>query len=142
MTRFSKDLKDKADAIKRQLKDSQWNRSIEGNLRREIALTLEQIHQLQHGYYQQCRDIADDECYVGTLLLDIKHRTSQYSFSRFPEEVKHQKHLLTLRAERRQLSLQFQDKLHTLEDKLLDLLNKHDQIKLPHNGHLKNCRKT
>ena len=51
-----------------------------------------------------------------------------YTTSRFPEEQKLQQRLFDIEKERRKLNTQYHDKRKTLEDHLLDLVNKHQQL--------------
>ncbi len=126
MAKISTFLEEKANQLKRNL--DKKDVSIPSIIKREIALTAEQIDRLQALHKDQLDEILQAECYVNTELMQMEQRTPRYSPYRFPEREKLQRRLLQIGAERRRLAARLEDKLQPLEDRLLSLINKHEQV--------------
>jgi hypothetical protein len=110
--------------IKKPLKDS-WDNSIPGMIRREIALTVDQIKRLRDQHDEQFRRLLRVECYVDTDLMQLEQRQPRYMPYHFPEKEKLKQRLFDIENERRSLSLRLEEKTQGLEEKLLGLLNRH-----------------
>lgn len=126
--RFRETLEEKANQFTGYIKKGQWDRSIPGVLRREIALTVDQVRRLRERHDEQFRRLLRVECYVGTELRQIDARNPGFTPCHFPEKAKLKQRLFDIETERRKLSLQLEEKTQSLESRLLSLLNKHEQL--------------
>lgn len=104
------------------------NDPITSSIEREIALVL--CHIDRAGTLQEDLEhrLLQSECYIGSELLQMEARTPRYSPERFPERDKLQRRLLNIEQERRRLIVQREKPLQELHDRLLSLLNKHQQL--------------
>ena len=125
MTKF---LEIKAHQLEKGLDRDSWDVSIPSMIKREIALTAEQINRLQKLHEDQLSTLLQAECYINTELVQMEQRTPRYSPYRCPERDKLQQRLFNIEKERRNLTLRLQDKKQSLEDRLLSLINKHEQL--------------
>lgn len=128
MRSFRKTLEDKAELISDVPKNEQWNKMIPSMLRRQIALTAEQIKRLRGRHDKQFRQLLRLECYVNTDLLQLKQGIPRYTPQNGPENETLKQRLFDIEKQRRALSLNLEEKTQTLEDKLLSLINKHEQL--------------
>ena len=130
MAKITELLEAKAHQLKRSLEEHRGDSSIPAMLKREICLTVEQIDRLRQSHEKQMLKLLELECDVDSELMQIEQRTPRYSPYRFPEREKVQRRLLTIESARRQLETRLQEKEHSLEDRLLSLINKHEQLTL------------
>ncbi|MEN6384054.1 MAG: hypothetical protein ABFD79_02540 [Phycisphaerales bacterium] len=128
MAKFKKTLEEKANEIVAYPARAQWENSIPGMIRREIALTVDQIRRLQERHDEQFMRLLRVECYVDTELLNMEQRQPRYAPYHFPEKDKLKQRLFDIEKERRNLSLRLEEKTQSLEDRLLSLINKHQQL--------------
>lgn len=128
MTKFKKTLEEKADQLAAYPLKSQWENSIPGMIRREIALTVDQIKRLRERHDEQFHRLLRVECYVDTELIQMEQRQPRYAPYHFPEKDKLTQRLFDIEKERRNLSLRLEEKTQSLEDRLLSLINKHEQL--------------
>lgn len=128
MKRFRKTLEDKANKLASERGVVLWEQSITGILKREIALTADQLRRLREHQEEQFLGLLRLECYVDTDLMRLQQRIPKYMPYHFPEKEKFKQRLFEIEKERRNLSFRLQDKKHTLESRLLDLINKHEQL--------------
>ena len=124
MTKFAKTLEEKAEHLASVPKREQWDKSIPSIVRREIALTVDQIKRLKKRHDEQFRRLLRIECYVDTDLMQLEQRIPRYAPHHFPEKEKFKHRLFEIERERRNLSLQLEEKTQGLEDKLLSLVNR------------------
>ena len=128
MSKFTKSLEEKAEHLASVPKREQWDKSIPSIVRREIALTVDQIKRLKERHDEQFLRLLRIECYVDTDLVQLQQRISRYAPYHFPEKEKFKQRLFEIEKERRNLSLRLEEKTQTLESKLLELLNRHNQL--------------
>ena len=128
MARFTKSLEEQAEHLTSVPKREQWDKSIPSIVRREIALTIDQIKRLKERHEEQFRRLLKLECYVGTDLMQLEQRIPRYVPYHFPEKEKFKQRLFEIEKERRNLSLKLEEKTQGLEDRLLSLINKHEQL--------------
>lgn len=128
MKKFKKTLEEKASEIAAYPKKQLWDNSIPGMLRREIALTVDQLRRLKGRHDEQFRRLLKLETYVDTELLQMEARQPKYAPYHFPEKEKLKQRLFDIEKERRNLSLRLEEKTQGLEDRLLSLINKHEQL--------------
>lgn len=128
MINFSKTLEDKACQLAEEVKSRHWDTSIPATIRREIALAVDQINRQRELHEQQLRRLLRIECYVDTDLLQLQQRIPRYMPYHFPEKEKLKKRLFEIEKERRNLTLRLEDRHQSLEDRLLNLLNKREQL--------------
>ena len=124
MTKFTKSLEEKAEHLASVPKREQWDKTIPSIVRREIALTVDQIKRLKEKHEEQFRHLLRIECYVGTDLMQLEQRIPRYAPYHFPEKEKFKQRLFEIEKERRNLSLKLEEKTQGLEDKLLSLVNR------------------
>jgi len=128
MARFAKSLEAKASDIAVFSKKKLWETTIPAMIRREIALTVDQIKRLKERHDEQFHRLLRLECYVDTDLMQLQHRIPRYAPDHFPEKEKFKQRLFEIEKERRNLSLKLEEKTQGLEDKLLSLINRHEQL--------------
>jgi len=128
MSKFAKTLEEKAESLASVPKQEQWDRSIPSILRREIALTVDQIKRLKERHEEQFDRLLKIECYVDTDLMKLEERIPRYAPYHFPEKEKFKQRLFEIEKERRKLSLRLEEKTQGLEEKLLSLVNRHEQL--------------
>jgi len=128
MTKFAKTLEEKASDIAAFPKKEQWDKSIPSIVRREIALTVDQIKRLKERHEEQFHRLLKLECYVDTDLMQMEQRQPRYMPYHFPEKEKLKQRLFDIEKDRRNLSLRLEEKTQGLEDRLLSLINKHEQL--------------
>ena len=126
--RFGKSLEDRANELAAESSVYRWDTSIPSMIRREIALTAEQLEQIKFLTKDQMRRLLRQECDVNTAIKSYQQGIPWYTSSHFPEEQELRQRLFDIEKERRKLSAQYQDKRRTLEDRLLSLINKHEQL--------------
>lgn len=125
---FRKTLEDKADQLASEAGVTPWDTAIPSMLRREIALTKEQLEQLKLLTQQQMRRLLEQDCDIETEMRFHRQSIPWFMPSRFAEEQTLKQRLFDIEKERRSLGRQYQEKKQTLEDRLLSLLNKHQQL--------------
>jgi hypothetical protein len=130
MAKFTKTLEAKANQLAAYPHKKQWDDSIPSILRREIALTVEQIQRLRERHDEQFHRLLKVECYVDTELIQMEQRQPRYAPYHFPEKDKLKQRLFDIEKERRNLSLRLEEKAQGLEEKLLSLINKHEQLEV------------
>ena len=128
MLKFTKSLEEKAEILASVPKREQWDKSIPSIVRREIALTVDQIKRLKEKHEEQFRRLLRIECYVDTDLMQLEKRIPRYAPYHVPEKEKFKQRLVEIEKERRNLSLRLEEKTQGLEDRLLSLINKHEQL--------------
>jgi hypothetical protein len=128
MSKFTKSLEEKAKFLASVPKREQWDKSIPSIVRREIALTVDQIKRLKEKHEEQFLRLLRIECYVDTDLMQLEERIPRYAPYHFPEKEKFKRRLFEIEKERRNLSLKLEEKTQGLEDKLLSLINRHEQL--------------
>lgn len=126
--KFGRTLEDKANELAEYPKKQQWENTIPGMIRREIALTVDQIRRLREKHDEQFHRLLKIECYIDTELMQIEARQPKYVPYHFPEKAKLRQRLFDIEKERRNLSLRLEEKTQSLEERLLSLLNKHEQL--------------
>lgn len=122
--KFEEKAKDIADSPQKQL----WENTIPAMIRREIALTVDQIKRLQEQHDEQFRRLLRIECYIDTDLMQLEQRQPRYIPYHFPEKEKLKQRLFDIEKDRRNLSLKLEEKMQGLEEKLLSLINRHEQL--------------
>ncbi len=128
--RFIKSLEDRAKELAAEISRTGWDTSIPSMLRREIALTVEQLEQLKFLTRNQMRGLLRQECDIHTEIMQQRQGIPWYTQAHFPDEQTWQQRLFEIEKERRKLVIQYHDKQKSLEDHLLSLINKHEQLDL------------
>jgi hypothetical protein len=128
MTRFRKTLEDKANDIAVYPKKQLWDNTIPGMIRREIALTVDQIKRLKEKHDEQFRRLLRIECYIDTELLQMEQRQPRYAPYHFPEKEKLIQRLFDIEKERRDLSIRLEEKTQNIETRLMKLIHHHGQL--------------
>ena len=128
MVKFKETLEEKAEDIAAYPKKELWENSVPGMIRREIALTVDQIKRLKDRHDEQFKRLLRVECYVDTELMQMETRQPRYVPYHFPEKEKLKQRLFDIEKERRNLSIRLEEKTQSLEERLLSLINKHEQL--------------
>ena len=128
MANFKKSLEEKAEQLASVPTREQWDKSIPSIVRREIALTVDQINRQRDSHKKRLRQLLRTECSVGTDLMQLEQRQPRYLPHHFPEKEKFKQQLFDIEKERRNLNLRLEKEGRGLEDKLLDLVNRHEQL--------------
>ena len=128
MAKFSKNLQDRARQLAAGSNDTYWDTSIPATIKREIALIVDQINRHQESHEKQLRQLLQMECAVGTDLMELDQRIPWYTPNYLPEKDTLKQRLFDIEKDRRKLNQRHQEKLHTLEDRLLNLIHKHEQL--------------
>jgi len=142
MTKFTKALEKKARQLKAGLKQDNWDLSLPSMIKREIALTVDQIDQMRKLREDQLNSLQKNECDINTELMQMEDRTPKYSPEKYPEREKFMRSLFSIEAERRRVEVYTEQRLRLLEKQLLILMNKHEQIQTLDNEHRKTGTKT
>ena len=128
MAKFSRTLEEKARQLSEDSNDRQWDTSIPAAIRRQIALTVEHRCRQRELHERQLRRLLRIECHVDTDLMQLEQRIPRYTPYHFPEKEKLKERLFKIETERRNLTLRLEEKNQSLEDRLLNLLDKHEQL--------------
>ena len=104
----------------------QWSPS--SILEEEAALVLHQIDESCARERAAMDSLLQEECYIGTELLQMEQRTPRYSPYRFPEREKLLRRLGQLSQERRRFTIAHAERLDGLHNRLLELVGKHRQV--------------
>ncbi len=128
MSKFTKSLEEKAEFLASVPKREQWDKTIPSIVRREIALTVDQIKRLKEKHEEQFLRLLRIECYVDTDLMQLEERIPRYVPYHFPEKEKFKQRLFEIEKERRNLSLRLEEKTQGLEERLLALVNRCEQL--------------
>lgn len=123
-------MEEKANDIAAYPKKLLWDNSIPGMIRREIALTVDQIKRLKEQHDKQFRRLLRIECHIDTELLQMEQRKPRYAPYHFPEKEKLKQRLFDIEKDRRNLSLKLEERTQGLEERLLSLINKHEQFNI------------
>ncbi len=130
MPTFRESLEEKAKDLVSVPAREQWDKSVSAIIRREIALTADQIDRQRESHRTQLRQLLRMECAVRTDLIQLEQRQPRYAPYHFPEKERMKQRLSEIEKERRTLSLRLEEKTQALEDRLLNLVNKHEQLDL------------
>ena len=128
MGKFIKSLEEIANQLAGGSRKKMWDNSIPSMVRREIALTTDQIKRLRSQHDKQFRRLLRVECAIDTDLMQLRQHHPWQPLYHPPEREKLKQRLFDIEKERRNLSLRMEEKTRGLEDRLLGLINKHEQI--------------
>ena len=93
-----------------------------------MALVLHQIDASRERERDALDSLLEEECSIGTELLQMEARTPRYSPYRFPEREKLQRRLGHLSQERRRFQMAQAEKLDGLHRELLSLMRNWRQL--------------
>ena len=96
----------------------------------EVALVLHQIDASRARERDTLDSLLNEECGIGTELLQMEARTPRYSPYRFPEREKLQRRLGQLSQERRRFTMAQAEKMDGLHERLLGLVGKDNVLKM------------
>ena len=128
MREFTEALRKRADQIVSDMNLRQCDAPFLGVISHEIALTVSQMERAKGLHEKQLRRLLRIECYVDTELMQMAERMPRYSRYWFPEKEKLHKRLFEIERDRRNLVLRLEERLKPLEDRLLELVNRHEQL--------------
>lgn len=128
MVTFRESLEKKVDHLAAASSREQWDKSIPSTLRREIALTVEQLNRQRDSYRKQLRQLLRRECAIRTDIIQSKQLQPRHSLQHSPEQERMKQRLSDIDKERQKLSHRLEEKTQGLEDRLLNLVHKHEQL--------------
>lgn len=128
MSKFNQSLEERARRLSAGFDSRNWDSSMPSTIQREIALTLDHLTRQQLLHDQQMKRLLRIECYVDTDLMQLERRIPRYTPYHFPEKEKLKKRLFEIENQRRDMTFRLEDRKQSLEDKLLSLINKHQQL--------------
>ena len=128
MGKFIKSLEEIANQLAGSSQKKMWDTSVPSILRREIALTVDQMKRLKEQHDVEFRKLLRIECAIDSDLMQTLQHEPWQPLYHPPEREKLKQRLFDIEKERRNLSLKLEEKTRSLEDKLLGLINKHEQI--------------
>lgn len=99
-------------------------------LTREMALTVDQLEGIRKVHDKARRSLLRQECYLDTEITQREPRPPVYEDPRLPERDRLRDRLRAVEKERRKLLLSEEEQLRPLHDRLLTLLNRHDQLQI------------
>ena len=126
--RFRKSLEDKANELAAESGIYKWDTTIPSMIQREIALVTMQLEDIKFHSRHEMKTLLRQECDIGTQIKEYRQSIPWYTSAHSPEEQNLRQRLFDIEKERRKLTTQYHDKRKTLEDRLLDLVNKHEQL--------------
>src|SRR6266540_3645497 len=129
-SRFGDTLEEKARGITKWLNGSSNGSPVSSIIKKDIALTLDQIEGLRNVHENIRKNLVRLECYIGTDLLGLKPKPHDYDNHHRSERNKLKDKLLKIEEERRRLSVEEEEKLQKLHEKLLSLMHKIEQLRL------------
>lgn len=88
MAKFTETLEKKARQLRAKLKQDSWDLSLPSMLKREIALTVDQLDQMRKLRNDQLSSLQKNECDINTELMQMEARTPRYSPYKYPEREK------------------------------------------------------
>lgn len=125
---FSERLEERASVRAKRIEHAHGKRTLASGLEHAIALTLDQIEGVRGLHKKLQRDLIRIECYIGTEILRREPQIPVYEDPRLPERDMLRARLLKIGQERRRLELIEEEKLRSLHDRLLTLLNREGDI--------------
>ena len=99
-------------------------------LEREISLILDQIDSLRKLRKDHLKSLCRVECYIGTEIKNRNQQMPNYSPYLIPGRDELQNRLIQIEAERRNHSWFYEGRMHWLQDRLLSLIQKHEQLSM------------
>ena len=125
---FSERLEERARVRTERIEHAQRDRTLSSGLEQAIALTLDQIEGVRRVHKKLRRDLLRIECYIGTEILRREPQIPVYEDPRLPERDMLRARLLKIGQERRRLELIEEEKLRSLHDRLLELMNREGYV--------------
>jgi len=130
MGKFIKSLEEIANQVVGGSRKHIWDNSIPSMVRREIALTTDQIKRLRDQHDKQFRRLLRVECAVDTDLMQLQQHEPRQPLYHPPEREKLKQRLFDIERERRGLNQKLEKETRGLEDRLLSLVNRCEQLEL------------
>ena len=121
-------LEERARLVARPRHTRHWDLNPTATVERKLEFLLGEMEHVRALHETLLRSLLRVECYIGTELIQMEQRTPRYSPYRFPEREKLQRRLEQIEAERRELLSKYHDKVRSLQQQLLGLLEQHAQI--------------
>lgn len=125
---FSERLEERARVRADRIEDAQRNRTLSSGLEQAIALTLDQIESVRRVHKKIRRDLLRIECYIDTEIMQREPRIPVYKDERIAERDMLRGRLLNIEQERRRLELIEEEKLRSLHDRLVALMNREGYV--------------
>ena len=125
---FSERLEERARVRTERIEDAQRNRTLSSGLEQAIALTLDQIESVRRVHKKLRRDLLRIECYIDTEIMQREPHEPVYEDPRLPERDMLRARLLKIGQEQRRLELIEEEKLRSLHDRLVALMNREGDV--------------
>lgn len=125
---FAQQVESRARQLTKRLNQNREQDPTLDTLTHEVALTVDQIDGLRRSHEKVRRNLLRQECYLETEITQREPRPPVYEDPRLPERDRLRDRLRAVEKERRRLLLSEEEALRPLHDRLLSLLNRHDQL--------------
>lgn len=134
---FSQRLEERAREVAAGVNRADWDASVVSALDREIALTLDQLDRLRALHVRLARDLLRTECSIGTQIMQLSPWAPHYREylidprEKMQNKMRHDHLRDKMRAvdeERRRLAVSREERIQSLENRLLTLLERHTQL--------------
>ena len=125
---FSESLEERARVRAGRIENAQRNRTLSSGLEQAIALTLDQIESVRLVHKEIRRNLLRIECYIDTEIMQREPRIPVYRDGRLAERDMLRARLLNIEQERRRLELIEDEKLRSLHDRLMALMNREGYV--------------
>ncbi len=125
---FSERLEERARVRAGGVETTRSTRNLSAGLEQAIALTLDQIESVRRVHKKLRRDLLRIECYIDTEIMQREPRIPVYKDERIAERDMLRGRLLNIGQERRRLELIEEEKLRSLYDRLVALMNREGYV--------------
>lgn len=125
---FAERLEERARVRTERIEDAKRNRTLSSGLEQAIALALDQIESVRRVHKKLRRDLLRIECYIDTEIIQREPRNPVYKDDRIAERDMLRARLLNIEQERRRLVLIEEEKLRSLHDRLVVLMNREGYV--------------
>ena len=125
---FAERLEERARIRSEGIENAPRNQTLSSGLEQAIALTLDQIESVRRVHKNIRRNLLRIECYIDTEIRQREPRIPVYRDGRIAERDMLRARLLQIEQERRRLELIEEEKLRSLHDRLLALMNREGYV--------------
>ncbi len=125
---FAERLEERARALTEQRTEKNDDRTLSSMLRRDIALTVNQIDDFRKLHERLRRNLHRIECYIQTEITQREPREPVYEDRRIAERDMLRARLLNVEQERRRLAVSEEERLQAMHGRLLALMNKRSYV--------------
>lgn len=121
-------LEARAQYLLRRILEVAWDASPQSALERRIALTLEHLRQEKRLQSRLLNDLFVEECYVDKNFDEIEESKRYFKPWSFEIQTQLHRRRVQIARERRQVIAEHARQRQSLEDRLLELLDRHELL--------------